>query len=321
MPLVSVIIPCYNASGYIGNCLKALEQQSFRDFDVILVDDCSTDDTVQAIQSFCAGSDMHITLLYNEENAGPGVSRNFGIRHSDSEYVCFCDSDDWYEPDYLEQMVEASRNGLADMVLCNSRKVTARGTADILLLKNVPSDVSVRQVLALGVDSLGCMMVRREIAAATPQPMLRNGEDMAVIPLMIMQCGQFGFVEKCIYNYLCRPGSLSLSACARVVTMLEQSFSYITASQRPGFEREVEFIGIKNLVYGGLLNYFKAEKKGMPARQLLERFEAQYPQWYENPYRKGLPLFKRVFVLFAKLRWFMPLRAMCWIHRWLTERG
>lgn len=321
MPHISVIIPCYNASSYIENCLDALERQSFRNFDVILVDDCSADDTVDVIRTFCAESNLQITLLCNEENAGPGVSRNRGIRHSDSEYVCFCDCDDWYDRDYLERMVEASGNGQADMVLCNSRKVTARGAADILLFKDMATSASAQQVLALGIDSLCCMMVRREIAAAAPQPALRNGEDMAVIPLMIMQCRQFGFVEKCIYNYLCRPGSLSLSACAGVMTVLEQSFSHIADHQLPGFEQEIEFIGIKNLVYGGLLNHFKAEKSVFPARQLLERFEQRYPRWYCNPYRKGLPLFKRLFVFFAKLRWFVPLRLMCRVHRQLTERG
>ena len=321
MPCISVIIPVYNASGYIENCLKALEQQSFRDFDVIFVDDCSTDDTAEVIRGFFVGSDLKITLLRNEENAGPGVSRNRGIQHSDAEYVCFCDSDDWYDADYLEQMVAASRNGQADMVLCNSRKVTARGTVDIPLLKNMPSDASARQVLAIGIDSLCCLMVRREIAASVPQPALRNGEDMAVIPLMIMRCSRFGFVEACIYNYLCRPGSLSLSASIKGVSMLEQSFEHIAAHRDPGFEREIEFIGIKNLVYGGLLNYFKAEKKAVPARELLECFERNYPRWYANPYRRGLPLFKKLFVFFAKVRWFLPLRLMCRVHRLLTERG
>lgn len=321
MSFVSVVIPCYNAAGYIEKCLSALEKQTFRDFEVIVVDDRSTDNTAEVVLQYQKNAGIQITLLENTVNAGPGVSRNKGIQYAKSEYVCFCDSDDWYDPDYLEQMVQASKNGQADMVLCNSRKVTPKGNTDIILIRNMPENATVRDVLALGVDSLCTMMVRQTIAATVPQPALRNGEDMAVIPLMIMQCRQFGFVEACIYNYLCRPGSLSLSASEGVVKSLENSFRHIYTNKLEGYEKEVEFIGIKNLVYGGLLNYFKAEKKTSPARQLLERFEKQYPLWHQNPYRKGLPLFKRVFLFLAKARWFAPMRIMCWVHRLLTERG
>lgn len=320
MDFISVIIPCYNAANYIERCLDALQKQNFRDFNVILVDDCSTDNTVDVIELYAKTSSLKITLLRNEENAGPGVSRNRAIAFSNAEYVCFCDSDDWYDSDYLEQMVNAAQGKTADMVLCNSRKVIANGSIDIVLLKDLPADPSPRQVLALGVDSLCNIMVRRSIADEVPLPHLRNGEDMAVIPLMIMRCSKFGIVDKCIYNYLCRPGSLSLSTRADVVSALEHSFAYIITNQVPGFELEIEFIGIKNLVYGGLLNHFKCQKNSLPASQLLDRFEQRYPQWKYNAYCKTLPLFKRIFLFFAGIRWFAPLKLLCYVHRIATHR-
>jgi glycosyltransferase involved in cell wall biosynthesis len=320
MVYISVVIPCYNAAPYIERCLDALQQQSFRDFEVILIDDCSKDNTVDVINAYAKRSNLQLALLQNEENAGPGVSRNRGIAASNAEYICFCDSDDWYDPDYLEQMVKASQNGEADMVLCNSRKVTATGKTDIVLFSRKEENATAREVLALGIDSLCNLMIRRPIAVSVPLPGLRNGEDMAVIPLMIMGCKTFGFVEKCIYNYLCRPGSLSLSANSGVTESLKRSFVHITEHQKPGFDREVEFIGMKNLVYGGLLNHFKAQKDPKPAKVLMDQFEKQYPRWYQNPYRKELPVFKRVFLFFAKRRLFLPLRLMCRIHRLLTER-
>ena len=106
MAAISVIIPCYNAADYIEKALRALEQQTFRDFDVILVDDCSKDDTVDVIKKFADRSNLQIQLLRNEVNSGPGASRNRAIAHSDAEFLCFCDSDDWYEPDYLQLMFE-----------------------------------------------------------------------------------------------------------------------------------------------------------------------------------------------------------------------
>ena len=104
MAVISVIIPCYQAAAYIEKALRALEQQTFQDFDVILVDDCSADNTAEVIRAFAESSSLNITLLRNEVNSGPGASRNRAIAHSQAEFLCFCDSDDWYEPDYLQCM-------------------------------------------------------------------------------------------------------------------------------------------------------------------------------------------------------------------------
>ena len=304
MPTYSVIIPCYKAQDFIHRCLDALEQQTYRDFEVILVEDASPDDTLAVLEAYRDRSPLAITVAANEVNSGPAASRNRGIALATGTYVAFCDSDDYYRPDYLERMVAQSADGQADMVLCNSCKVIGNNTFDI----------------TLGVDSLCNLMVRREIAASMPLPDLRNGEDMAVVPLLIMRCQRFGFVEECIYNYVCRPGSLSLSAHAGVTESLERSFDYILAHRLPEFEQEIEFIGIKNLVYGGLLNHFKVQKDPTKAWELLDRFQQRYPHWYGNKAIQSLPLFKKVFLFFAQVRRSMPLRLLCFIHRVITEK-
>ncbi len=321
MTVVSVIIPCYNAAGYIERCLASMEAQTFRNFEVILVDDCSSDNTIEVIRQVQKNMTIPVTLLENSQNAGPGISRNRGIQQALSEYVCFCDCDDWYDPDFLELMVNASQDMKADMVFCNARKILSNNTIDIILFRNMPQQVSPKEALALGIDSLCCLMVRQSIAASVAQPALRNGEDMAVIPLMIMRSHQFGFIEKSIYNYLCRSGSLSLTCNAGVMLALESSFEHIISHQVSGFEQEIEYIGIKNLLYGGLLNYFKGEKKFSTARQWIRKFEDRYPQWYANPYRNRLPIFKKVFLFFARAQWCLPLYLMCKVHKLLTERG
>lgn len=108
MATISVIIPCYNAGEYIEKTLRALEQQTLQDFEVIAVDDCSSDNTAEVIRTIAAGSNLQITLLQNEVNSGPALSRNRAIDASCAEFVCFCDSDDWYEEDYLQLMYEKS---------------------------------------------------------------------------------------------------------------------------------------------------------------------------------------------------------------------
>ena len=94
----SVIIPCYNAASTIERALDSLTLQAFSDWEVICIDDCSKDNTADVIMSY---SDKHkealITLLRNEKNSGPGVSRNNGIAIAKGEYLMFLDADDYYD--------------------------------------------------------------------------------------------------------------------------------------------------------------------------------------------------------------------------------
>ena len=125
MPKVSVIIPLYKSEKYIDTCLSSLAGQTYKDFDVILVDDCSPDNSV-----FVAGSAMrrlgmdNVTIIHNEKNLGPSKTRANGIAYSQSEYIAFCDSDDFFEKEHLQLMTEASENFTNDMIFCSYNSFT-----------------------------------------------------------------------------------------------------------------------------------------------------------------------------------------------------
>ena len=118
MPKVSVIIPLYNASAYVPD-LKQLWEQTLQDFELILVDDCSTDDTWAKLQEFKAQNpERTIILARNEHNLGPGGTRNHGLTKSCGEYVIFLDGDDRYDPTLLEKMSKRLDDTHADLVCC-----------------------------------------------------------------------------------------------------------------------------------------------------------------------------------------------------------
>ena len=101
MSKISVIIPCYNAEKYIKKCFEGLEKQTFREFDVIVVDDFSTDNSLNILYEIKQNSKLKIKVIKMKQNVGPGEARNVGIKASDSEYLAFCDSDDYYEENFL----------------------------------------------------------------------------------------------------------------------------------------------------------------------------------------------------------------------------
>ena len=118
IPAVSVIIPMFNAEKYIADALDSLLAQTFQDYEVILVNDCSTDKSRQIVETYLEEFDGRLKLYDNEQNSKVGVTRNKGLNLSQGEYVFFMDSDDWLTPTALEEMYTLAEDHKADVVYC-----------------------------------------------------------------------------------------------------------------------------------------------------------------------------------------------------------
>jgi glycosyltransferase EpsH len=118
MAKISVIIPAYNVENYIEKTLKSLTLQTFKDFEVIIVNDGSTDNTENKINSILRNADFPWKLL-RQQNQGVSVARNNGLIEANGEYVCFLDGDDYYDAFFLEKMYNKAKENDYDMVVCN----------------------------------------------------------------------------------------------------------------------------------------------------------------------------------------------------------
>ena len=118
MSEISIIIPVYNAEKYIVRCLDALILQTFRDIEIICIDDGSLDNSPQILDDYTI-KDSRIRVIH-QPNAGAGPARNKGLEAAAGKYVMFCDSDDWYEPNMCEFMHDTIIQQNADVVTCNA---------------------------------------------------------------------------------------------------------------------------------------------------------------------------------------------------------
>jgi glycosyltransferase involved in cell wall biosynthesis len=167
-PLVSVIIPAFNAAGYVVAALDSVFAQSFTDYEVILANDGSSDTErlEQAIQPYVS----RITYL-TQENRGPSAARNLGIRHARGEWLAFLDSDDAWLPNYLAEQLRFLRSDPAlDMVYCDATLEGETGAAGKTFMQVCPSTgpVTFESVLIEQTQVLtsGTVVRRRSITAA-----------------------------------------------------------------------------------------------------------------------------------------------------------
>lgn len=107
--LVSIVMPSYNTAKYIGESIESVLNQSYKNWELIIVDDCSTDETDDVVKPYL--SDARIHYLKNEKNSGAAVSRNFALREAKGKWIAFLDSDDLWHPEKLKKQIEFMVNG------------------------------------------------------------------------------------------------------------------------------------------------------------------------------------------------------------------
>ncbi|MDR2556522.1 MAG: glycosyltransferase [Bacteroidales bacterium] len=106
MDLVSIITPAYNASGFISEMIESVRAQTYSEWELLITDDCSTDNTVEIVRGFIE-KDPRIKLFLLQKNEGAGNARNRSIEEAKGRYIAFCDSDDLWIPQKLELQIDA----------------------------------------------------------------------------------------------------------------------------------------------------------------------------------------------------------------------
>ena len=114
MVKVSVIVPVYNVEKFINRCVDSILSQTFKDFELILINDGSKDKSLEIIEKYRVDKRVRI---FTQKNQGPAVARNFGISVAKGSYIMFIDSDDYIDPDYIETYYNKIKNCHYDVVV------------------------------------------------------------------------------------------------------------------------------------------------------------------------------------------------------------
>ena len=131
--LISVIVPIYKVEKYLDRCIDSITSQTYKNLEIILVDDGSPDSCPQMCDAFAAG-DTRIKVIH-KENGGLSDARNAGLKIAAGQYISFIDSDDWIEPEMYERMVRAMNRDKSDIAACSVRMVWEDGSQTQMLIQ------------------------------------------------------------------------------------------------------------------------------------------------------------------------------------------
>lgn len=208
--LVSVIITMYNTENYIEECLQSIAKQSFPSYEVIIIDDGSTDSSGMICDEY-SKKDPRIKVIH-QKNTGIAIARNVAIDIAQGDYLIFVDSDDWMDPDMLKKMTDAAKNTGADLVCCS--------VVDVIQGKNVERRIWKEDVVLEGAAAYDAILsntvtmwnklVARELFEGHRfDPTYRHAEDALFFSEALMNMKKAALLKDCLYFYrIDRPGNV-----------------------------------------------------------------------------------------------------------------
>ncbi len=211
MPAITVIVPVYNGEKYIKRCLDSLLVQSFRDMEVLMIDDGSTDCSGEICREY---AEKHKSFRYiYKENGGASEARNCGVKAAMGDWLSFVDCDDYVERDFLKKMWEQAVGCGAQMVCCGYLyEKNGYAKPYFYPVSGLISPVDFWKSILLGEEIGGFMcnkMMRADIFRGIRFPKGKIFEDKFILPQLTEICSEIAVLSDTLYHYVFRGSSLS----------------------------------------------------------------------------------------------------------------
>lgn len=300
MNKISVVIPAYNVEKYIDKSFESLLNQTFKEFEVIAINDGSQDYTLEKMKAYEA-RDSRIRVI-NKANEGVGATRNLGLTLASSDYIIFIDPDDCLHPDMLKSLYEKAVETNANVIVCDYYECYEQSTDKTLM--------------TIPVESTDLLVVEEQkdlIFKITPAPWNKliktsilkehkiefplnyRSEDLVFTLKLLAQCKTLAIVHQPLYYYLAnRMNNVSSSNDERILHTLQALKEILTSYERWdlkwSFEAELEMLVIKHIQYELHKVIYITDKE--LANRIINEFyqfiEKHFPMWRKNKYYYSL---------------------------------
>ncbi len=313
MKEISIIIPAYNTEVYLDACFDSLLKQSFQDFEIVAVNDGSKDNTLQILNNYKEKYPDKFVII-NQENQGPGASRNTGIAAATGRYITFMDSDDYLKPNALEVMHRKAVESGCEVVCCNVDCVYPDKTVIINSNVNFTShnlSLDEKKRLFSMYPVVWNKLYKREVFSEKGV-LFEPGiwyEDVLFLSCLIPNLNSISYVDEALYEYIQRPNSITYTYSQRLTNInlvLHKTLEYFRSNAiYEDYEDVLEFMYARYMFATYLKRLAKTKdfaiyKAGIT--YACNKVRENFPNYRKNPYvasagAKGIYLkyFNRLF--------------------------
>lgn len=241
--LISIITPLYNCEDLVLFTIESVLKQTYESWELIIIDDCSTDDSYSVAKSY---NDPRIRVFQNSVNSGVAFSRNKGLESVNGDYVCFLDSDDYWDSDKLEVQIKEIQNTKVSILTSSYQKVDMD---NVFVGKFIEVPKFINYKTLLKTNSIPCLTVMFESSIAEKYRFKKIGHEDYVFWLEVLKDGYTVQGLKEVLAYY-RVGNSSLSA---------NKFK-AAAFQWNIYRKELGFNIVKSVYYFGFYSFYAIKK-------------------------------------------------------------
>ena len=307
---VSVIVPVYNVEDYIEKCLLSIQKQTLKDFECLIIDDGSPDNSIEKAKALI-GNDARFAISH-KVNGGLSDARNYGLDLAIGDYVCFVDSDDYIEEDMLEKVYDNAVENDSDIVCFDlsyvyedGRREVSKG-ADFKVSSYEEND----EIIFIN-NSANNKLYRRKFMKDRSFIKGMWYEDLASVPVWLAKAKRVSYVAEPLYNYVQRDGSISHSADPRI-------FDVYKAISRIKEELNLDSYDVNGLYLKHCLVATTLRIRGIEDKKVrreyfeknIELLNENYEDWYRASKDEEFSFKHRVVFWLLKHKWFSLLNLI-----------
>lgn len=205
--LVSIVTPVYNAEKFLSETIKSVQEQTYKNWELLLVDDCSKDNSAKIIKEFKKHDDR-IKYIKLEKNSGAAISRNTGIKNAKGRFIAFVDSDDLWEPEKLEIQISYMLEKNLGFTFTSYRYMKENGVKTNKVAK-APFKINYNGLLKNTIIGCSTVVIDKDIIGEFEMPLVKRGQDTATW-LQILRNEKYAYgIQKDLVNYRLVGDSLS----------------------------------------------------------------------------------------------------------------
>lgn len=296
--LISVIIPVYNKEKYLRKCLDSVLAQTYRNMEVLLIDDASSDKSGDICNEY-AEKDKRITVISLKENRGVSHARNVGIDRAAGEFLCFVDADDYAEKDMLQGLYDNLIENRSDMSICGIDYIgfgayTGKRPEEIgnivLSGENAVSCMINRRFFDIG--SWGKLFVRHKVMRCRFHEKVYCGEDILFLCQLFQYTQRVSVFSDKLYHYVCRSDSVTKGGFHKRQYSESLVYEYLCRKLGGKYPELLPLLEQKILAVNVRLAVNAVESRNMESREIYNYLKRFRKNIRSHMNRKALALFE-----------------------------
>ena len=313
---LSIVIPCYNSYKRMTRALSFFSRNAQYAFEVIVVDDCSTDGSYEALVDYARTAAVRVRIERNPENAGPGAARNRGIREAAGEYVTFLDSDDYFTEDFFSCVFPAL-DGKNDCVVFDFKFLyeSGREWEYASFFKKMPAGyVAPKEAVAFLRGGTCGKIYRRAVMAEHGIRFLdqRRYEDVPFTKCTVSFCSRIFYIPVPLYVYVLHAGSLTHDDSTRGIQTVINMFSYLSEHLNPEMREEKQILFIVEYLLSSSFHFVRRLSRREWVAYVKEQ-EALCEGYEKCRYIKAYSKSKQLELLLVRRKRYLLLRMYLWL--------